>query len=399
MRPNQRILLLPVVLMLSALSIHAESFEYEWQAGCDFESAYDTNPALLPDSSDKDPESYVISLIPHGSLKVKNSYAYLQITGRYLSENYPETDEFNDQNSFNLETVWRSDYSNLISYFASGSLAQSGFGPENLDLPDYRGRSQINEFRPGMEWHWDQHARLSASAIWKMKDYQGFESDGVYGSAFGMDWNDYGMEVRGNYAFIPEFEFLSSLVWRLREFDDYDPVPGHNRTDGAFGFKVILPEGSTIAAQAHLHHVKFDGEVPRHMNSNYTNYGMSLESIHPLTPGLLLRLDAFSVFDISERGPRMLYHDRGVLAGISYEINADLTTELTYEYHKLEYNGQEPLLSSRTQNFSAQIKYRLMEWLTVGSSYQYYTYDEAIPDEFSERHRIAIRAGFSVPSP
>ncbi|MBN1879458.1 hypothetical protein JW823_05050 [bacterium] len=394
---RSEVFLLMIIFILLRPVVSAAA-EFDWTGGLTLESAFDTNPASIPEISESSEDSVVLSLSPFWRIEWQKDRHHVQTTGHYIRETYHSSDDIHDKSSLSMKSLWRFNLSDDYSLFVTDNLIQSAFGPEQRDIPFFRGRSLYNEILTGLDVVPVDNLIVTTAILWRTRDYQAVEKNDSTESVFAYDWSEFGFQAEGKYTCIPQLQFLSSLSWTSRQFDDYDLVPGHNRTNGMFGFSTTLPGGSNISVHAHLYHMKFDGIVPRHMNANYTNYGMSLSSSFPLATNLTLSVDAFSKFDVSERGPRLFYHDRGISTSLDYNCESGYSWSIFYQFHQLEYDGQEPIFKTRSSYTGGKLTRYFNEWLSVTALYRYYDYQPDFGDFSFSRHHAGVSLTLMLPS-
>jgi len=381
-------------LLLACFAIQTSHAEISYSLNLDAGTAFDTNPSFLPDNDADLTSTYLLLLKPSGTLLWSQSKHRFSLNVKYITEARDKNDSLHDKSMFDSDWTYSYMYQDWGHFFLKSRIIQSEYGPHCVDIPEFMGRTLRYNFSPEFEFQPVDYFRLKISLMGESKTYQDYETDGVSNIVHGENWDEYGVYTEAQYDIIPQMSFLSGFSYSVRDYPDFDDMPGYIHHEASFGFKNILPQGTDITVLAHLYRYQFKGEVPRRMDAAYTNYGVSMTTSHPMTPDCKVSFSAFSIFEISERGIRRFYHNQGASLTFDYTNVGPFSFHSFLKYNKLDYQGQEPEVVRRTRHAELSINYQLNEWMQIGTHYRYFEHTPEESELQINEQRIALQISF-----
>ncbi len=363
------------------------------KAGLTIGWAHDSNPELAFDMLEYE-ESSLFSINPF--LKMENIFLnnILKLHLNYVQDRFQGSPEINSRYQFDSAVDWLYSYSDTMTFFARSNLDWSSFGAQNDDVPEFMGKTASYAFRSGMKFVMDDWYELEVAGIWAHKRYRSdinlFNNEFVHG----VNWQDWGISVSGSYILLPEMVFFSNMDYIFRNYSMNDISPGHQRVEATVGFTSSLKIGAEGTVQAHLFRYEFDGDVPRRMNPQYTNYGVSLKSAIPITDEWTLSIKAGSKYDLSERGVRKYFYNEYASAMVHYD--GPFTFQADVAYSKLDYHAQEPLLKTHSTKANIMLGYDLFSWCRVKGFYRFFHRTQEEKDFEIDQQRLGLNLTFFV---
>lgn len=375
-------------------SLHAEM---RLNLGFGSAAFYDSNPALHSATFEFLQDSYGLTLIPNANFHLSTAKNDLDLECSYLEESYSDTTNLKNLSGFSIVSAWSQRMSDTFRFSLSNNFKQSMMDREDRDIPEVTGIVRWNELQSGIAYGKENDFILKAHGIWSIKrnrdgDFQ------EYSDLYQLEsWNEYGAAAFFQYYLIPEISLLTNIMYLKRKFSDYESVPGHAQSIGSFGFKTHLPYGTDIQTEILIYVYEFEGEIPRRMKAEYTNFGVALEINHPFSPGWKCNIKAGSVYEISERSPRYFYHLETISAQLEYRSNRPYVFRSRIRHSKLDYLGQEPRIVVYETLAGLTLGYKITNWLEINGFYWFLQRSRELPEYDTETDRLGIGMNVMVP--
>jgi hypothetical protein len=388
------ILGLSCLFILTGMTNQLASASGKVSAGLTVGFAHDTNPELVCDNQEYEDTSLIVVnpfLFFENSLNANR----IKLKLDYIQNRFPDSSGITNMNKFTVDADWLYWYSDNMSFFARTDWTVTSFGLQNNDVPEYRGKTACNTFCSGMKYVMDDWYEFEITGTWALRQYRNnhemYDDDIVHG----INWQDWGVSVSGSYILIPEMVFFSNCNYIFRNYSYNDVSPGHQRIEADMGFRSLLTDGTEITVKAHLFRYEFDGEVPRRMKADYTNYGLSFETSIPLSEKWYLNINAGSKYDVSERGLRKYFYNEYVSAGIEYNGLVVVTGEMAH--FKIDYHGQEPLFKTHLTQADLGLSYTIYSWCRINAEYRFVYRTEEDKIYRIDNQRLGLSLTFTIP--
>ncbi len=369
------------------------------ELGLDGTAFHDSNPTLYPDSYENLLGTTGFLWKPYINWHFLTNQNEVKCSFDYWKEQMRKKMDPQEMTGYSFSINWSNTLNDTLTFNLINDFKESEIERENVDLPEYTGKTRWNELQPGIAYQYNDIFEAETHAFWRIKKCINSDSALFPERFIRENWDEYGASASFHYNPIQEIGFYTNLTHLKRKFRHFDPVPAQIRSNGSFGFQTLLPYGTKIRIQASIFVFEFKGDVPRRMKAEYTNFGIEFKVDQPLRPDWLINLEAKSIYDISERGARYFFHIENVSARLEYQGDKPPLFSTYIRYSKLDYLGQEPHFVEYETLAGISAGIRFNQYIRVNCFYNYFKRTQYSSEFDTDANRFGLEIKLKYDSP